>query len=172
MGDRWAIDDVFDIAERQRRFSKFLRHFQDFPLNKLKDLGESLSIAHGLADMNQGMRQSAVLNKVSIDRLLWREGIAAEESNPLQHPSVEAFQAIVRHRLADWADFDMACAHHSYGYDFLCTEDKGHLRSNSIFGAAYSSDLETLFELKTATSIELAKLCWKRFRFPVVTWRS
>lgn len=43
---QWVADD--DIKERQKRFSDFIRHFGEFPLEVLKNLGERLSVAHGL----------------------------------------------------------------------------------------------------------------------------
>jgi hypothetical protein len=75
--DQWAADDSIEIQERQDRFSKFIRHFAEFPLEALKALGESLSAAHGLAAMNPGKTQAAAMNKVSLDRFLWREGTRA-----------------------------------------------------------------------------------------------
>lgn len=37
--------------------------------------------------------------------------------------------------MASWADFDIAAAHYSYGYNLLCIAHQGKLVSNSIFGA-------------------------------------
>jgi hypothetical protein len=166
--EQWAQDD--DIKVRQDRFSTFIRHFAEFPLEALKDLGEKLSAAHGLAALNPLKAQAAVMNKVSLDRFLWREGIGAEKTKPLLHPSVGVFEDVIRDRISDWADFDMAAAHYAYGYDFLCTEDTGSPRSNSIFGATYASDLGGKFGVATISLTNLAALCWQRFWFPLRTW--
>jgi hypothetical protein len=99
------------------------------------------------------------------------EGIGAEKKNPRQHASVEAFEMVVRDRLADWADFDMVAAHYAYGYDVLCTDDTGNPRSNSIFGAAYAADVEGKFGVTIVSLLQLAGLCWRRFGFPLRTWR-
>jgi hypothetical protein len=112
------------------------------------------------------------MNNVSLDRFLWREGIGAEKKHPLQYPSVEAFERVVRDRLADWADFDMVAAHYAYNYDFLCTEDTGKPRSDSIFGAAYAADVSGRFGVRTISMTNLAAVCWQRFGFPLRTWRQ
>ena len=169
--DQWAPDDNIEIQVRQRRFSKFVRHFVELPLEALKTLGETLAAAHGLAAMNPGKMQAAAMNGVSLDRFLWREGIGAEKRNPRQYASVEAFEKVVRDRLADWADFDMVAAHYAYGYDFLCTEDTGHPRSDSIFGAPYAADVNGTFGVRTISLLNLAAHCWNRFGFPLRTWR-
>jgi hypothetical protein len=78
---------------------------------------------------------------------------------------------VVRDRFADWADFDMAAAHYAYDYDLLCTEDTGNPRSDSIFGAAYAADVNGKFGVRTIALMDLAALCWRRFRFPLRTWR-
>jgi hypothetical protein len=165
---QWAQDD--DIRVRQDRFSTFIRHFAEFPLEALKDFGEKLSAAHGLAALNPLRAQAAAMNKVSLDRFLWREGIGAEKEKPLLHPSIGVLEDVVRDRISDWADFDMVAAHYAYGYDFLCTEDTGSPRSNSIFGAAYAADVGGKFAVATISLMDLAALCWRRFRFPLRTW--
>jgi hypothetical protein len=170
--DQWAADDKIDIRDRQDRHSKFVRHFAEFSFENLKTLGESLSIAHGLAAMNPGKAQAAALNGISLDRLLWREGLDAEQKNPSRYTSVKEFEKDLRHRLADWADFDMVAAHYAYGYDFLCSEDTGSPRSDSIFGASYVTDVTGLFGVKVVSLMSLAELCWNRFWFPLRRWPS
>jgi hypothetical protein len=166
---QWATDD--DIQIRQDRFSAFIRHFADFSLNAFKDLGEKLSAAHQLAASNPSKARAAAMNNISLDRFLWREGIAAEKQNPLVYSSVSALQYAVRDRFADWADFDMAAAHYAYGYDLLCTEDTGKPRSDSIFGAAHAADVSGQFGVTTISLMNLAALCWRRFWFPIRKWR-
>lgn len=166
---QWAVDD--DIQERQNRFSNFIRHFKDYPLQVFKDLGERLSGAHGLAALNPNMAQAAAMNQISLDRFLWREGIGAEKKKPLQHASVEALEGVVRDRFADWADFDMAAAHHAYGNDYFCTEDTGNPRSDSIFGERYAADFGGTFGVRTISLMGLAALCWQQFGFPLRKWR-
>jgi hypothetical protein len=168
---QWAQDDNFPITERQKRFFKFIRHFGDYPQEALRNLGEKLSAAHGLASRNSHKAQAAAMNNVSLDRFLWREGMAAEEQTQLQHPSVEAFRDVTRRLFADWADFDMVAAHYAYGFDLMCTEDKGKPRSDSIFGAPYASDLSGQFGVKTISLMGLAAHCWQCFQFPLQTWR-
>jgi hypothetical protein len=167
--EHWADHD--DIEKRQARFSDFIRYFGDFPLVAFKDFGERLSVAHGLVALNPFKAQAAVRAKVSLDRLLWREGIGAEKKRPLLHPSVNALEDVVRDRFADWADFDMVAAHFAYGYDLLCTEDTGNPRSDSIFGATYAADVTGKFRIRTISLMDLAALCWQRFWFPIRTWR-
>lgn len=168
---QWAQDDRFGIAERQNRFSDFIRHFGDYPKEALINLGENLSVAHGLAAKNPNRAHAAAMNKISLDCFLWREGLAAEKRAPLTYGSVDELQKIVRNLVSDWADFDMAAAHYAYGYDLLCTEDKGNPRSDSIFGASYAADVSGRFGVKTISLIDLAALCWQRFGFPFRTWR-
>jgi hypothetical protein len=168
---QWAQDDNFPIAERLERRSKFIRYFRDYPKEALKDRGEKLSVAHGLASRNSHRAQAAAMNNVSIDRFLWRDGIAAEELMPRQHRSVEAFRDLMRHLFADWADFDMVAAHYAYGFDLMCTEDKGNPRSDSIFGVPYAAELSNKFGVKTISLMGLAALCWRSFKFPLQTWR-
>jgi hypothetical protein len=168
--EQWAPDD--DIKVRQQRFSDFIRHFGEFPLEALKNLGERLSIAHGLAaSLNPFEKQAAAMAKVSPERFIWREGIGAEKKHPLQHQSVSAFENVVRDRLADWADFDMVAAHYSYGYDWLCTEDTGKPRSDSIFAPTYAADVHGKFGVKMISLMNLAALCWRLFWFPIRIWR-
>jgi hypothetical protein len=167
----WAPDTRYPIAERQDRMSAFIRHFGEFPLRVLQGFGERLSAAHGLAASNQSYAQAAALNNITINRYLWREGIGAEAAGPLNHATQEAFLKTLRKLMADWADFDIAAAHYSYGYDLLCTEDQGKLVSNSIFGAQHSSDVQSVFNVQSITVMKLAALCWKRFKFPLWSWR-
>ena len=168
--NQWAKDDKFTIDERQRRFSNFIRHFNDFPKIPLIDLGENLSVSHGLAAQNPRKAHVATMNNISLDRLLWREGLAAEENSPCVFLTVGAMQKEVRALLSDWADFDIVAAHYAYGYDQLCTEDKGSPRSDSIFGAQYAVDLKSEFSIKIISIMDLAALCWRDFGFPVRTW--
>ena len=150
--------------------SDFSRHFGDYALRALQDLGEQLSAVHGLAASNQRYAQAAALNKISLDRFLWREGIGAEVAGPRNHATQSTFLNVLRKLMADWADFDIVATHYSYGYDFLCTEDQGKLASNSIFGAQHAAHVQGAFAVRSITAIDLAALCWRRFRFPVWTW--
>lgn len=79
---QWAIDALFPIDVRQSRASQFIRYFGDYAYKTFQDFGEQLSIAHGLAAKNPWAQQPAALNKVSVDRYLWRHGLEAEEKNP------------------------------------------------------------------------------------------
>ncbi len=168
--NQWASDDVFPVEERQKRFSDFLRHFCDYPKESLHDLGEKLSAIHGLAAKNPHLALPAAMQKVSLDRFLWREGLAAEKQSQRMHVSSDSFQNVVRDRLSDWADFDIAATHYAYGYDLLCTDDKGNPRSDSIFGSTYAIDVAGRFGVKIISVLVLAALCWHRFRFPLRTW--
>src|SRR5258708_12168621 len=167
---QWASDDLFPAEERQKRSTNFLSHFLDYPKDSLRDLGEKLSAIHGLAAKNPHLAQDAAMLKVSLDRFLWREGFAAEKQSQRMHASSDSFKNVVRDRLSDWADFDMAATHYAYGYDLLCTDDKGNPRSNSIFGSTYATDVTGRFGVRTISVIDLAALCWRRFRFPLRTW--
>jgi hypothetical protein len=166
----WAPDTRYPIEERQKRMGDFNQHFQGYPLRALKDFGERLSAAHGLAAANQRYAQAAAMNNITLDRYLWRKGIGAEATSPLLHPNQKAFLTALRKLMADWADFDIAAAHFSYGYDLLCTEDQGKLISNSIFGAQHAADVQGVFALQSIKVMDLAALCWRRFRFPLRRW--
>lgn len=99
--NQWAQDDNFTIAEQHRRFGNFIRHFGDYPKEALRNLGERLSVAHGLATLNPNKAQGAATHKVSLDCILWREGIAAEKHTPLPHAPVDALQNVIRDLFAD-----------------------------------------------------------------------
>jgi hypothetical protein len=165
----WAHDLRFPVEIRQERASKFTRHFRDYALEDLKSFGEMLSAAHGLAARNGDSAHAAAMNKVSLDRFLWRKGLEAEMANPVHFPTVERFHTELRKLLADWADFDAAAAHYGYGYDLIVTEDKGSSVSNSIFGPQHQSPA---FPVTMISTLSLADLCWKRFGIPIFTWRS
>ena len=167
----WAPDTRYPIGERQARMSAFSRHFGEYALRALQDFGEQLSTAHGLAATNQRYAGAAALNNITLDRYLWRRGIGAEAAQPLSHATQKVFLTVLRKLMADWADFDIAAVHYSYGYDLLCTEDQGKLVSNSIFGAQHASDVQGVFKVKSITVMDLAVHCWKRFWFPLRTWR-
>lgn len=166
----WAPDTLYLIGERQKRMGDFVRHFGEYPLRLLKDFGEQLATAHGLAAVNQHFANVAALNNITLDRYLWREGIAAEANNPKVYPTQKAFLSALRKLMADWADFDIAAAHYSYGYELLCTEDQGKLVSNSIFGAQHAADVQGVFALQAINVTDLATLCCKRFWFPLWRW--
>lgn len=72
--------------------------------------------------------------------------------------------------MADWADFDTVAAHYAYGYDLLCSEDKGKPRSDSIFSPTYSSDMTGIFQVEVVNLMELALRCWQRFGLPIRKW--
>lgn len=167
----WASDTRYPIGNRQDRMSAFIRHFGEYPLRALQSFGEQLSAAHSLAASNQHYAQAAVLNNITLDRYLWRRGIGAEAAQPRSHATQKVFLTVLRKLMADWADFDIAAVHYSYGYDLLCTEDQGKLVSNSIFGAQHASDVQGVFKIKSIAVMDLAAHCWKRFWFPLRTWR-
>jgi hypothetical protein len=54
--ERWAPDTLHSQSERQSRESAFVRHFNNYPLELIKDYGEQLSKAHGLAASPQNAR--------------------------------------------------------------------------------------------------------------------
>lgn len=166
----WAPDTRYPIGERQNRMGDFVRHFGEYPLHALRDFGEQLSAAHGLAAVNQHFANAAAVNNITLDRYLWRKGIGAEANNPKVYPTQEAFLSALRKLMADWADFDIAAAHYSYGYELLCTEDQGKLVSNSIFGAQHAADFQGVFALQSINVMDLAARCWKRFWFPLGRW--
>lgn len=129
-----------------------------------------LHVENPLAAVNQHLANAAALNNITLDRYLWREGIGAEANSPKVFPTQKAFLAALRKLMADWADFDIAAAHYSYGYELLCTEDQGKLVSNSIFGAQHAADVQGVFALQSINVMDLAALCWKPFWFPLRRW--
>ena len=142
--ERWAPDEIFTQAERLDRESVFIRHFNNYPLEAIKDYGEQLSKAHGLATSAKAAQYGwiAAQSKTSLDRILWREGLAAEEASPAVELSVPAFQTKLRALMADWVDFDVAAVHYAYGYNILCSQDRGR-NLTSIFSATHAGALQS-----------------------------
>jgi hypothetical protein len=101
--DRWAPDILHSQSERHDRESVFVRHFNNYPLEAVKDFGERLSKAHGLGALPQNAHRVALAsyNNMTVDRFLWRQGLAAEEAKPVATGSVGAFQKELRNLLAD-----------------------------------------------------------------------
>ncbi len=160
-------DEIQSRDEREARTSAFTRHFSDYAHEAVRTFGEELSVAHGLAALNQRKAFVATAHVITLDRVLWREGLRAENLKPLRYQTVESYQAALRKVLADWTDFDVAATHYGYGYDHICTEDKGGPSSNSIFGAQHAT---SAFPLSVVNAIELANICWKRFGLPIRNW--
>lgn len=100
--DQWARDERFSVVERQQRQSDFIRHFGDYPLERLKDLGETLASPHGLAAGRHDLARAAATIGITIDRYLSDKGLEAEELAPRQHSSVEAFRKRIRAIMSDW----------------------------------------------------------------------
>lgn len=170
---RWADEIHHSQTDRQKRESRFVRHFNNFPLVSLQDLGEKMSAAHGLAQLSSNARyqQAAKVNNISLDRFLWREGLQAEETNPISHASQKDYQRKLRTLLSDWVDFDIVAAHHAYGYDILCTNENRRNRTGSIFAQTHDQTLAVTFNVKVMNVSELARHCWKQFRYPFLIWR-
>jgi len=170
--ERWAPDTLHSQSERQTRESAFVRHFNNYPLELIKDYGEQLSKAHGLAALPQNSRYAAAatLNNITLDRYLWRDGLAAEETLPVVPASVSAFQRKLRNLLADWVDFDVVAVHYACGFDILCSQDRG-TNPNSIFGATHQATLRSTFHVQVMNIIQLTKMCLFRFGFPLTAWR-
>ncbi|MET3521901.1 hypothetical protein [Mesorhizobium abyssinicae] len=84
-------------------------------MRALQSFGERLSASHGLAASNKHLAEAAALNNITADRYLWSEGIGAEAANPRSHATESAFLNVLRNFMADWADFDIAAVHYSYG---------------------------------------------------------
>jgi hypothetical protein len=169
--ERWAPDILYSVSERQQRESEFVRHFNNYPLELIKDYGEKLSSAHGLGALPQNAQYAlaASLNKITIDRFLWRQGLAAQEASPVVAASVSAFQKQLRNLLADWVDFEVVGVHYAYGFDVLCSQDRG-TNPNSIFGATHQADVRIKFGIRVMNITELTKECLSRFWFPLTTW--
>jgi hypothetical protein len=168
---QWAPDARFDIATRQERESQFVRRFNNYPLEVLRDYGERLSAAHALSSLPQNLHlaQAASLSGITLDRYLWREGLMAEEKAPRVEASVKVFQQKVRNMLADWVDFDVAAAHYAYGFDILCSQESGR-SSTSIFSSARSQTLTTDFNIYVLNIVGLTKLCLRRYWFSLTRW--
>ena len=160
-----AVDARYIQADRITRSQAFVRHFNDYAFDAVKDFGELLARAHGLTSGAASF--AAQLHGMSAHRYLWREGLAAEEAAPSLHLTQKEFATALRHLLADWTDFDVAAAHHGYGYDYLCTEDLGSQSSNSIFGPQHDT---ASYGIKVINAMDLAKLALKRFCFPIRSW--
>jgi hypothetical protein len=75
----------------------------------------------------------------------------------------------VRGMLADWVDFDVAAVHYAYGYDILCSQDRGK-NATSVFAAAYASTLTATFDVRVMNITSLTKVLLGRFWFPLRTW--
>lgn len=155
------------MADQITRSHGFGRHFGDYAFDAVCDFGERLAQAHGLSSAAASF--AAPLIGITTHRYLWRQGLAAEESAPKLHATKKDFATALRHRLADWTDFDVAAAHYGYGYDYLCTEDLGSQSSNSIFGPQHNT---ATFGIRTVNASALAKIAVRRFWFPVQKWSS
>lgn len=168
----WATDVSHTQKERQKRESDFIRHFNNFSFEALKDFGEQMSIAHGLSQLpkNNKYISAAAMNSIALDRYLWREGLEAEEKNVKVHSSAKIYQKKLRALLADWVDFDIAGTHFAYGYNILCTGDKGGPSSNSIFAPFYAGATTGVFQLQIMNISELSAYCWNQYGFPIKLW--
>jgi hypothetical protein len=168
----WALDTVYSQSDRLDRESTFVRHFKNFPLEALKDYGEQLSNAHNLRASPAGIAAAtgAAMNKITIERYLWREGLDAEESRPVLEASVKAFQSKLRNLLADWVDLDVVGVHYGYGFDILCSQDRGP-SPTSIFSPSNRTVLETMFNVQIMNVVQLTNMCLRRFGLPLTTWR-
>jgi hypothetical protein len=170
--ERWASDAIYSQSDRLDRESKFVRHFKNFPLEALKDYGEQLSNAHNLGASPAGIAAvtGAAMNKVTVERYLWREGLDAEETRPLVEASVKVFQAKLRNLLADWVDFDVVAVHYAYGFSILCSQDRGP-SPTSIFSPANRTVLQTIFNVQIMNVLQLTRMCLRRFGLPLTRWR-
>ena len=170
--ERWASDAVYSQSDRLDRESKFVRHFKNFPLEALKDYGEQLSNVHNLGASPPGIAAAtgAAMNKITVERYLWREGLDAEETRPLLEASVKVFQNKLRHLLAEWVDFDVVAVHSAYGFNILCSQDRGP-SPTSIFSPANRTVLETIFNVQIMNVLQLTRMCLRRFWLPLNTWR-
>jgi hypothetical protein len=171
--ERWAPDTLHSQSERQNRESVFVRHFNNYPLELIRDYGEQLSKAHGLAALPQNAQYAlaASLSKITVDRYLWIDGLAAEETAPVVTASVSDFQKKLRNLLADWVDFDVVGVHYAYGFDILCSQDRG-TNPNSIFGVTHQAALQRTFDVQVMNITQLTRICLSRFGIPLTTWRS
>ena len=85
--------------------------------------------------------------------------------------SVKDFQKTLRSLLADWVDFDAAAVHYAYGFDVLCSQDRG-ANANSIFGATHQTALQGTFDIRVMNIVQLTRACLFRFGVPLSTWSS
>ena len=171
--DNWMQDINHPQSDRHKRESHFIRSFNNYAFEAVKDFGENMARAHNLIQDPRFINKikAAVLLNISPDRYLWLEGLIEEESNPIVHTSLNDFQKKLRNLLADWADFDIAAVHYAYDFDFLCTEDKGGPSSNSIFGQTFNPTVSGKLAVKILNTLELAIHCWRKFKFPIKSWR-
>lgn len=164
---QWASDKRHPIDVRQQRFSICLRSFSDGAYTALKDFGEELAAVHGIHPTPTALSRYTP----TADPALWVKGLDAEEQKPKKFPSVQAFRKAMQQKMADWADFDIVCAHYAYDFDYLCTADAGRTHASSVLGAAHSAQLDQL-GIKTLSLPQLAQLCWCRYGFPLVRWSA
>jgi hypothetical protein len=171
--ENWALDEFHDQATRQDRGSAFVRHFNNYPLEAMKDFGENLSTAHGLSSDPQytHLHAATSLLGITLDRYLWTEGLAAEETAPTNHASLKVFHKSLRDLLSDWADFDIVADHYAYGYQLLCTEDKGLSTPNPIFGPTHVNAVTSTFGVVRIDMRALAKSCWTDYGFLFLAWK-
>lgn len=169
----WAIDRRHNRKQRLDRESAINRALNDRALEALKDFCEPLATKHRLpSDPRYATRAwIAKAQNVSLSRILWREGLAAEASAPSFYPNIDAFHSAFRKVMAEWADFDVVTGHYAYGYDILCTDDKGRT-SGAIFSSTDRARLSRDFGIQFMTLEELAFDCLRRFWFPILRWSS
>ncbi len=151
--DSWALDVLHSQAQRQLRYERFVQHFKDYALQALINLGKELVGIHGLKEPWDS----------------WLHGIASEEAQPKKYRSIPEFQGKLRQLLSEWADFDIVATHYAYGYEILCTEDRGRSES-SIFSKQKADDLLASFNIRIRSLSHVAKLCWSVHKYPLNTW--
>ena len=84
------------------------------------------------------------------------QGIGAEKKNPRLHASVEAFEKVVRDRLADWADFEMVATHHVYGFPTRLSRRSCDPKPNGAFAASKPKpQINVLFQINAPIKVIL-----------------
>ena len=118
----WAIDDLFQIGERQNRYFSFVRDFSDIGSGALKKMGAELVEIHSLSTRHLKHLES-LPSWPSANEMMWMQGLLAEFDQPKKYPTQKKFIKEVRELIAEWGDFDILASHYSYGNDVFCTLD-------------------------------------------------
>lgn len=152
--ENWALDVLHTQEQRQLRYDRFVQHFKDYALQALVSFGNDLVGIHRLKEPSAS----------------WIHGIASEEAQPKKYRSIQEFQGKLRQLLSEWADFDIVATHYAYGYEILCTEDRGRSET-SIFSKQKADELFTSFNIQIRSLSDVAKLCWSLHKYPLTTWK-
>lgn len=155
--ENWAKDDLFHIAERQNRYSRFVRAFPNIESDAIKKLGAELVDIHAL-DKHHLEYLATLPSWPTASEMMWMKGLIAEFDQPKRFATQKALVKHVRELIAEWGDLDILASHYSYGNDVFCTLDSARgTGSSGILHPAERNALVSNFGLKIVSPEELVR---------------